>query len=389
MRPVAPLLLALAACSASTTTNVDDKPRTATLAEYVDADIGFGCAGYACVFGIAPVEAPAFCGDEPEKRADLAKAVKAGRIVFDGAKAPACIDALKGFDPRSCWGPAPSTLDAAIARGEAACARVLVGTVAEGGTCWLDAECAAGFCDSTKDKCPGQCAARYGAQATCTRTEECGAGLVCNAKKCVAPASAGGACSGLSQCAAGLLCVASKCAEPLLKDASCDPAHDGCGAGLWCAPSTSKCAEKVPAGGKCRVGADGLTVGSAACAGGMVCTGIVFDDDGQVLVEGTCAAPQEVGGLCVPTGGNPNANDSGCYLGLTCDATNSSCARFPNSGEACLDGQCRQDAWCDGNTCRPRKADGVACEKTDECVNACLTTKVCGSASGARGCHPA
>lgn len=379
-------LLLVVACGSSETTPVPDpKPAAATLEAYLAADSAFGCRAYACLFGLAPSELPAFCGVD-DRIADRAAGVAAGRLAFDGVKAKACVDALNAYRPLDCWGPA-ADFEADLERLLVTCDGVLAANVAVGGACVLAEECVNGFCGADGETCPGVCRPNRRGGEECSGSEPCVEGLACVGQRCVAIASEGGACTASAGCGPALWCQDGRCAKALVEGDACDPAASHCDPATYChpAPNTNpggRCQARVAAGGACRIGSkDTFGVASPQCLGQQVCVGLTENAAGGLDAFGTCGLPSDVGGRCDPTHGTagPEQPDTGCYLGILCDAATSTCAALPGPGSACVSGACNLGANCVTGRCEAKKAAGAACETSDECVDFCVS-KVCGKA---------
>lgn len=392
MPRLAALLVLVAACFAATEKPpVAVVPREVSLEDYLQADTAFGCLAYGCLFGIATSELPAFCGPADSGADDKRRAVLAGRMRFDAQKAKTCVPALEAYAPADCWGAA-ADFDADLDRLLAACAGVLVGTVADGGDCVFSGECpAASYCDATAAVCPGHCVHRRGVGGACSAVANCEDGLACIGSKCTQRAGPGEGCDVSHPCRGGLFCEGGHCAGPAAEGAGCSLADASCGHGLYCAKAAAgdgSCAPRLAAGASCEKGSkDVLGVASPQCAGNQVCVGLVLDDQGAVLFAGKCANPVDLAGACAPTNGRAGAalSDSGCFLGLQCDAGSKTCARFAGPGGACPDKQCDTTAYCADRLCHALKADGDACKSSSECLNSCVSG-ACRAASATR-CH--
>ena len=113
--------------------------------------------------------------------------ITAGTIKYDGNKAQACFDALGSL-----------TCDGLLQRDQPACLAALDGTVALGGDCDINEECAgSALCQSTTGTCPGKCMALLTAGTACSADGDCAAaGLQCSSETslCVKPALVGENC---------------------------------------------------------------------------------------------------------------------------------------------------------------------------------------------------
>ncbi len=168
----------------------------------------------------------------------------------------------------------------------------VTGTLANGTTCGADAQCKSGYC-SVKTGICGACADQVGAGKTCTTSNGCTSGLICNSSGvCATPVKAGGTCTSSLDCAAGLVCpTGSKtCTAPVAAGQACTGGDCDQLAGAFCNPQTNVCEtiQVVAAGQPCGL-VSGAVVG---CSGGGHCnipTG---------STQGTCQAPAADGAAC-------------------------------------------------------------------------------------------
>ena len=265
-------------------------------------------------------------GFYPTIQADIAS----DKVIYDGAKARACVDLLDALAP--CTQSATATAARQVTD---TCKAVFTGTIATGGACFFKEECAGdASCNQTDPSC---------AQACCAGT--CGTPLA-------TPATAGQSCSNVP-CATGLYCdfttspQSETCAVPSSTEgAACNQAGS-CAAPLFCdldtTTGTGTCKHAVATGARCNTsagsnscddlrdrcdatsstcvprGAVGATCDTSmgiTCVGYATCTG------------GTCVAQPEGGDSCDPAG-------PACYSGLTCDPTTLKCTAPPEGG-ACM-----------------------------------------------------
>jgi hypothetical protein len=103
----------------------------------VTFDEAFGASAQACVADSATYDMPA----------QVEAKITAGTIKFNGADAAACVNGLTFPACDAFWQEGPMF--------PAACATAMVGTVADGGACVVDYECASftSYCDETTQKC--------------------------------------------------------------------------------------------------------------------------------------------------------------------------------------------------------------------------------------------
>ena len=206
---------------------------------------------------------------------DIGKEITAGRVVYSPTQAEACAAALGAVTCELFYSPTPTP---------AACDSVLTGTVVNGASCYLDVDCATGWCNATASTCPGTCQPFAQLGQSC-ETVSCGPGLTCDGTPgtCKAESAASGPCP----CQAGLWC------EPV-------SAVDG----ICKAPQTSGACSPSNAG---------------QCAIGHVCVG---------TLSTTCQAMVGLDGDCT-------ASDTLCGMGFSCDAATHRCVSWPKLGEAC------------------------------------------------------
>jgi hypothetical protein len=121
---------------------------------------------------------------------DVQASVTAGRVQYHADKAGACIDHI---DAASCGGL--GFLDTDL------CNQAFEGTVAAGGKCAIDEDCAGGFCKGATDgNVDGTCVATPKTGEACP-DQECADGSFCNNDgMCAALVANGGACTGNDEC---------------------------------------------------------------------------------------------------------------------------------------------------------------------------------------------
>jgi hypothetical protein len=225
------------------------------------------------------------------------------------------------------------------------CQQALQGTVADGGTCSIQSDCAgSAFC--TTGECPRKCSARRAADGPCARDEECESGLICNDSKCHAPAAEGDACAGESggMCKLGTSCVGSAQGQAGTCEnnsevqagelgAECTPGGTLCKEGLSCAydgASGFSCQNGVARDEPCHLALPGMCPADAYC------------DAQDVTSEGKCRA--------APGDGEECALGDECAAGMICLRDEASdkaiCRRLGDVGDAC-----NQDATCRSGDC--------------------------------------
>jgi hypothetical protein len=281
------------------------------------------------------------CGDFPDQATCLASRqvtphyydtltqdVASGKVVYDGAKARACFDAVNAVS--SCHRTGASVLDL-----DPNCTGMFSGTVAVGGACFGQ-ECAAGgtckltdpSCVSSGQCCPGTCIAvppPVAAGGACPAFPgTCASGIcvidsIANTETCQTPVGLGASCLGLIPCGSTLYCdpVSETCQEPAGTGGACNPeltsppsvSEDCDGVNDRCSAVTSVCTPLLALGSPCDPATNGC-VTYATCD----------------ATTNTCVERPAVGAACDPTGAGPSC------LGGACDATTATCTLTPVSG---------------------------------------------------------
>jgi hypothetical protein len=255
--------------------------------------------------GEAPEQATCESGAHDYAHEDdtLQADIAAGRVVYDGAKAQACIDRMNGVT--SCAGGYLSVVLQTVS----SCWDVLTGQVPAGGTCYFDEECAG--------------------RAGCVITLGCDLFTQCCAGTCSATPLAiaeGADCSGGEACVPGTFCSSSTTpatcmASPSTVGASCTESTH-CAAPLYCSPTTSTCQELPLTGAPCAL--DGSY-------GGISCQNPLDTCD---RTTNTCVRLAGPGEACDPTRDN-------CVAYASCDPTANVCVDKPVSHQAPTSGPCR------------------------------------------------
>src|SRR5882672_7413220 len=260
----------------------------------------------------------------PPPDPSLSAAVAAHKITYDDELARECVDAIasQGCDL--------TAHDAHIPPG--ACSEMLIGHVADGDICSIDAECASGTC-TLPPTCPdtgccvGQCRATQdpaAASAPCNKARDCQAGLVCGEDlTCHAPAPEGGACRSDRECRDGLACV-----------------------GVTDMPGS--CRSLPHADERCpfqRCGSENLR-----CDAGT----------------NTCIAVGLPGVACMTS--------LDCSIYLECDANSHMCREFPRLGMpcdgTCIDGSsCLLDSSGSTGTCVALLPNNAPCQGDQDCIS--------------------
>ncbi len=272
----------------------------------------------------------------------FAALVAKSTLAYDPTKVPACLSNIRS-----------SGCDYPERRLDALCPGVVVGKVAAGSACSVNAECgAAGYCKTTT--CPGTCAPLVAKGGACSGDDDCADGLVCDAtsKKCFVPGKKGDACSTAAPCGTTFVCDASAhCVDfgsifAATAGQPCDPEGQ-----VLCQP-TLTCAlvgidaqqkgmwscEKPPTAAACHVSLP------EQCASGNFC-------ELAGGLTGTCkAAPKE---------------SAPCVSRLPSDTTVAKDICGPNL-----------TCWSDG-VCHARAHLTEACTTNDDCFSGTCKGKVC------------
>ncbi len=280
----------------------------------------------------------------------LVALVKAGKVKYDATAAGKCMQAMGA----NCGSVSKSSVQSA------ACKATFTGTVAEGGACSEDEECASQNCDQQESACPGKCdKARVAAGGACTLSQHCEAGLGCVDKKCGAQSDAkvGEPCHN-NACANGSYCAFEGGDKPTCKaaggaDAKCN-GSEACTPEFYCKKTADvqngTCAPRPKAG--------------EACAASMMGDGI------PCLESHVCVAGTNGKGTCQPRvkfGGACSVNAQCMGVDLAC--VGGACKLLPKKGEACTPPDmasgkyitCMPPTVCNTGKCDDAPGDGKPC----------------------------
>lgn len=279
-----------------------------------------------------------------------------GKIVYDGTKVEACMAALEA-------------LGCSLDEEPAECVAAINGTVAVGGDCEMDAECLGpGTYCKVDASCPGKCANKELAGATCDRNDNCAAGLQCSedTQKCFVPAKKGEACGGggtAPDCGPGTFCIGSD--------------DDGKKPGT-CMDSAEAFSGKQ--GDACFFG------GKPACSADLFCVVSGIDTTTGTL-QTKCDVAFGAGAACKPA--IPDACPADQYCKITTPPFDGTCTPKPAAGEPCGKGLgddppniCAPNTRCDGGTCRPRQHLGGQCQEDAVCFSENCVSGGCAPAGG-------
>jgi hypothetical protein len=250
-------------------------------------------------------------------------AIDAGLVRYDGEAARRCDDAIAAM---TCDG---TSREARVPPAD--CAKIFVGTVADGDACQDDTECASARCNRDFSQCDAQACC----MGTCANTQRSAVGDQCNdTRDCVADTS----------CGQDHLCHA-------LGGVGADCFVDNqCDYGLGCTGTSfpKTCTKAATLGNTCP---------DKLCAEiGSVCN-----------AAGTCVAA----GL--PGGSAACASDVDCSIYALCDLTSHLCVGFPTLGMACDAHGCAGNAYCDltvvPGVCRDPLASKSPCVTDLDCAS--------------------
>jgi hypothetical protein len=201
--------------------------------------------------------------------------VESGKVTYDASAAGRCLDDVSSL---SCEEFITGGSDSQYED----CSKIFTGTVAAGGSCYVDEDCVSDECDpNTCDPsaacCEGTCAAvtpTVADGAACTLESYCVAGDECTNGTCqkaptIPPIADGQPCDLGDVCANGDVCEADSTGAMTCQrigkagDACSQPSfQQTCDYGLYCDSASSTCKPLVAVGGSC---ASGVCVAYATC----------------------------------------------------------------------------------------------------------------------------
>lgn len=328
----------------------------------------------------------------------LKKAIDDGLVIFNAAKARACIDDLKAaMEGKPCAPPLDGSSPVPTINDIESCRARITGTLEIGASCPIYQACKNGFCDWSKPskvQCHGTCAALVPAGGACIGNSwSCTKGLLCIKGICAKPplagsVSGGDVCHSYNSCKTGFWCVLEQglrsCVKAKPRSAPCKIGESRlCEQGDTCIDG--ECASRKKAGESCSG-----TAMSNNCSTGLVCAGDPTaktcvapvrvgggckQDAGCLGIEticqaGTCTpvAISDVGGPCVPKSVHKlQLRSYGCMAHLACDPATSTCVQC-KIGEPCMEGSCGDTLLCDEDKCAPLRAEGESCGQSGPCA---------------------
>ncbi|MDX2018699.1 MAG: hypothetical protein SF187_00555 [Deltaproteobacteria bacterium] len=228
-----------------------------------------------------------------------------------------------------------------------------------------------GSCQAASpSKCGEYACTPQGCKTGCVGNNDCSAGVQCINGKCGGKRALGDSCNGNSECTSPGFCIDGVCCG-----SKCDGVCEACSANIT-GGNNGECIP-IPASkgiqAECTVqsasscGTTGRCDGARQCeffaagtdCAAQMCTGTTQTAARKCDGAGTCLAAMTTD--CVP--GKCDAATKQCKL--TCGA----------------DGDCAAGAYCDGNTCKPKKGAAAMCGRPGECgSNFCADGKCCNQA---------
>ncbi len=245
----------------------------------------------------------------------------------------------------------------------AACEAAIEGTVALGGACNIDEECAgATYCNFT-GSCPGACTMLAGEGMACDGDDHCASGTVCTDGTCGRTAAHGAACGGgtAPDCEAGLLCIGES--SSMMRTGTC---------------RTSSEVFTVAEGGTCNF-ETGLM-----CAGGLSCA--VMGSGMSAML--TCQRGVGSGAACSFGIPDPCPDGEYCNADTSMMRYTGMCVRLPGEGQPCADRlftDCASGLSCRSGTCRRTQRIGGACMTGSDCFSGTCSGMVCATAGFCEG----
>lgn len=228
----------------------------------------------------------------------------------------------------------------------------------------------AGQCqEASPNQCGDYACTAEGCKKDCTSQTDCVAGVQCVGNKCGGKLAPGEKCTMASDCstnfcvddvccgsACGGTCEACSNAKTGGSNGECLAIPPSKGAQMECATqSAASCGTTGRCDGarKCEFHAAGTDCAGQMCAGGMYTAARKCDGNG------TCST----------------ANTTSCAPG-TCDASTQQC-----KATCSMDAQCAAGAYCEGGTCKTKKANAAMCGRKEECTSGhCANGRCCNQA---------
>jgi len=207
------------------------------------------------------------------------------------------------------------------------------GSLASGTSCLTDDQCQSGACTAGNEAPDGgtvlcgTCSTPVAVGQSCASGQSCGPSAVCNGPI----GTSGPTCATITFGAVG---------------AACNDSSTECNAGLYCEPSTQKCAAPGDSGTACDT--------DQACTSPLVCPPAASPG-----ASTTCQSPGAAGAAC--------SEDAGCVVGLGCTQAGCATVTWASAGQPCSDtvrclvGGCPSTGTTVGGVCPTVIPDGQAC----------------------------
>jgi hypothetical protein len=181
------------------------------------------------------------------------------------------------------------------------------GSLADGASCAVGAQCESSYCKVPSNAACGVCTRRATSGGACSEEDGCAPTLACAKSVCVPFGGVSSPCNQDHPCQRDLICRGGSCARPLEAGQPCDVLTQECNLqqGLYCGKS-KLCgqASTAKAGEPCGVLPGGEV---AICSGGARCS---------TNVNGLCQAPAPDGGACDPAKGPYCVHPATCVGGV-------------------------------------------------------------------------
>jgi hypothetical protein len=293
--------------------------------------------------------------------------IEAGTILFHGSAAKLCLDSLGSLPGCHVSKPdvellEPGRFNAAITSGLAsvkASRDTFEGTIADGGECSTQEECAEGwFCDSSMPICPSTCVPQGEPNESPGANPGCSTALFVN--RCV---------DASITCREDLYLYQGVCLPPVAIGASCQPLAPGaperrCVPLGFCDPATEVCLARKSTGAFCSDDSecrDGFLCPDAICEPRSIVGADCFIDSCPLDLR--CEYDLAFCTTLIPNGGACNWTLE-CGAGLTCNFSRGECVPLSAAGGFCDDIQsCEPGQYCDSSLgrCAPRIARSQPC----------------------------
>lgn len=229
----------------------------------------------------------------------------------------------------------------------------------------------AGACQpASPSQCGEYACTPQGCKMSCDSSADCSAGVQCINKKCGGKRALGEVCGANSECTSPGFCVDGVCCG-----SRCDGVCEACSTAMT-GGNNGECAA-VPANKGSQ--ADCMVQSAASCGTTGRC-------DGARQCEYHAAGTECAGQLCsgtTQTGARKCDGAGSCLAALTTDCVPGKCdAATKQCKQGCTaDGDCATGAYCDGSTCKAKKAAAATCGRAGECgSNFCADGKCCNQA---------